>query len=108
MTLMANTMDERKTDLPPVEPELKSDTMQSILTFNGGSSSIKFTLYQTGEPLERRLYGKIDRIALSDTNLTFNQPTGHGQHGRHEEYDHGGMAWRRRPATWITPAWATR
>jgi acetate kinase len=47
-----------------------------ILTINGGSSSIKFVLYETGEPLERRLYGKIDRIGLPGTNLTFNDPTG--------------------------------
>ena len=31
-----------------------------ILTINGGSSSIKFALYQVGEAVERRLYGKID------------------------------------------------
>jgi acetate kinase len=62
-----------------VEPELKSDTMQSILTFNGGSSSIKFALYQLDEPLERRLYGKVDRIGPSGTNLTFNEPTGNKQ-----------------------------
>jgi acetate kinase len=46
-----------------------------ILAINGGSSSIKFVLYQTGEPLERRLCGKVDRIGLSGTNLTFNEPT---------------------------------
>ena len=48
--------------------------MQSILTINGGSSSIKFALYQAGEPLKAALYGKIDRIGLSGTNLTFNDP----------------------------------
>ena len=53
--------------------------MQSVLTINGGSSSIKFALYQTGEPLKRGLYGKVDRIGLSGTNLTFNDPTGKGQ-----------------------------
>lgn len=42
-----------------------------ILTINGGSSSIKFALYQVGEPLRRGLYGKVDRIGLSGTNLTF-------------------------------------
>jgi acetate kinase len=47
--------------------------MNSILTINGGSSSIKFALYQTGEPLKRKLYGKIDRIGLSGTNLTFHK-----------------------------------
>ena len=49
--------------------------MQSVLTINGGSSSIKFALYQTGEPLKRGLYGKVDRIGLSGTNLTFHDPT---------------------------------
>ncbi len=46
----------------------------SVLTINGGSSSIKFALYQTGETLERRLSGKVDRIGLGGTNLTFDDP----------------------------------
>jgi acetate kinase len=46
-----------------------------VLAMNGGSSSIKFALYQTGEPLERKLVGKIDRIGLSGTNLTFHDLT---------------------------------
>ena len=50
--------------------------MQSILTINGGSSSIKFALYQTVEPLKRGLYGKVDRIGLSGTNLTFHDADG--------------------------------
>lgn len=50
-----------------------------ILTINGGSSSIKFALYQTGEPLERRLHGKLDRIGLSSTNLSFTDATGTSQ-----------------------------
>jgi acetate kinase len=41
-----------------------------LLTINGGSSSIRFALYEAGEALERRLHGKIDRIGLSGTNLT--------------------------------------
>ena len=41
-----------------------------ILTINGGLSSIKFALYQTGEPPERRLHGNMDRIGLSGTTLT--------------------------------------
>jgi acetate kinase len=44
-----------------------------ILTINGGSSSIKFALYRTGEPLERRLHGNIDRIGLGGTTLTVEQ-----------------------------------
>ena len=49
-------------------------TDSHILTINGGSSSIKFALYQTGEALERRLHGKVDRTGLKGTNLTFNDP----------------------------------
>jgi len=54
----------------------------SVLTINGGSSSIKFALYQAGGALERRLYGKIDRIGLSGTNLTFKDSTGKSQDSR--------------------------
>ena len=53
--------------------------MQSILTINGGSSSIKFALYQVGDPLQRTLYGKVDRIGLSGTSLTFSDSTGKQQ-----------------------------
>jgi len=42
-----------------------------ILTINGGSSSIRFALYRVEEPLKKALYGKIDRIGLDGTNLTF-------------------------------------
>lgn len=42
-----------------------------ILTINGGSSSIKFALYQMESVLERRLYGQIDRIGRSGTRLIF-------------------------------------
>jgi acetate kinase len=53
-----------------------------ILTINGGSSSIKFALYQAVKPLDRGLYGKVDRIGLSGTNLTFNDPTTKQQENR--------------------------
>ncbi|MDZ4812319.1 MAG: acetate/propionate family kinase [Pseudomonadota bacterium] len=49
--------------------------MQSILTINAGSSSIKFAFHQNGETLERQLHGKIDRMGLSGAALTFNDPT---------------------------------
>jgi len=52
-----------------------------ILTINGGSSSIKFALFRVDEPLQRRLYGKVDRIGLSGTNLTFHGPDGKPQPG---------------------------
>jgi acetate kinase len=50
--------------------------MQSILTINGGSSSIKFALFQTAKPLKRELYGKVDRIGLSGTSLAFHEAEG--------------------------------
>ena len=56
--------------------------MHSVLTINGGSSSIKFALYHVGEPLKRGLYGKVDRIGLSGTNLTFHAADGKPQASR--------------------------
>jgi len=47
----------------------------SVLTINSGSSSIKFALYKTGDPFERLLYGKVDRIGLTGTSLDFNNLT---------------------------------
>jgi acetate kinase len=46
-----------------------------VLTINGGSSSIKFALYKAGAPLRRGLNGTIDRVGLSGSHLTFNDPT---------------------------------
>ncbi len=41
----------------------------SILAINGGSSSIKFALYSMSDPVDRRMYGVIDRIGLKDTTF---------------------------------------
>ena len=46
-----------------------------ILTINGGSSSIKFALYQAGS-MERGFFGKVDRIGLSDAKLSSSDPSG--------------------------------
>lgn len=43
---------------------------ESILTINGGSSSIKFAVYNLSESITRGLYGQIDRIGLPDAKLT--------------------------------------
>ena len=48
-----------------------SQDKKTILTINGGSSSIKFALYQSNKSFIRLLHGNIDRIGLSDSNLTF-------------------------------------
>ncbi len=43
--------------------------MQYILALNGGSSSIKFALFETGVELKRILTGKVDRIGLPATEM---------------------------------------
>lgn len=48
----------------------------SVLAINGGSSSIKFALYQSSGRLECRISGKIDRIGLSGTVLLAQSATG--------------------------------
>lgn len=53
----------------------------SVLAINGGSSSIRFAVYEKGESLRRRLEGKVDRVGLSGTNLTFSDATGEPQDG---------------------------
>src|SRR6266571_7370933 len=53
-----------------------------VLTINGGSSSIRFAVYEAGETLRRRLDGKIDRIGLSGTNLIVNDAAGKSQASR--------------------------
>jgi acetate kinase len=40
-----------------------------ILTINGGSSSIKFALFETGESLRRILGGGIDRVGQPGATL---------------------------------------
>jgi acetate kinase len=45
-----------------------------VLTINGGSSSIRFAVYEAGETPRWRLNGKIDRIGLSGTTLIVNDP----------------------------------
>ena len=40
-----------------------------ILTINGGSSSIKFALFEVGESLQRILEGEIARIGMPEAAL---------------------------------------
>jgi len=53
-----------------------------ILTINGGSSSIKFAVYPTVDQLKRTLYGTVDRVGMSGTNLTFHAPATNPQNSR--------------------------
>ena len=43
-----------------------------ILIINGGSSTIKFALYTADKTLTHLFHGKIDRIELTDSTLTYN------------------------------------
>jgi acetate kinase len=45
-----------------------------VLTLNGGSSSIKFALFETTHPLRRALQGKIERIGLPGAMLVIQEP----------------------------------
>jgi acetate kinase len=49
-------------------------TLPCVLTLNGGSSSIRFAVHETGEILRLRLAGKIDRIGSRGTKLTVTSP----------------------------------
>jgi acetate kinase len=62
---------------------------KNILSINGGSSSIKFSLYDIQGSLNRRLTGKIERIGRADAVLTFTdmlsgqqEQSGSAQEGR--------------------------
>lgn len=47
-----------------------------ILTINGGSSSIKFALFEAAQGLRRVLEGRIERIGLEDPRFRVKGPTG--------------------------------
>jgi acetate kinase len=47
-----------------------------VLTINGGSSSIRFAVYEKGETPRLCVGGKIDRIGSSGTNLIFHDRSG--------------------------------
>ncbi|MGH8742721.1 MAG: acetate/propionate family kinase, partial [Burkholderiales bacterium] len=52
-----------------------AESANYVLAVNGGSSSIKFALYQTDDRLTRRFRGKIDRIGLPGTSLSVEDAT---------------------------------
>jgi acetate kinase len=51
----------------------------AVLVLNGGSSSIRFAVYDQTEPLTRLLAGKVDRVGLSGTILTSTDAAGQSQ-----------------------------
>lgn len=46
-------------------------TKNTLLTINGGSSSIKFALYQTDESLKQLFYGEVERIGSGNSKFNF-------------------------------------
>src|SRR6185312_11134468 len=50
-------------------------TSARVLTINGGSSSIKFALFECGSSMHRVFAGKIERIGLSDARFSVTGPT---------------------------------
>ncbi len=50
---------------------LYSQSASHILTINGGSSSVKFAIFEGSDTLRRTLAGTIDRIGLSETTFEF-------------------------------------
>jgi acetate kinase len=50
--------------------------MRTVLTVNGGSSSIRFAFYDAADAVTKLLDGKIDRIGLSGTTLTVEDSRG--------------------------------
>ena len=54
-----------------------------VLAVNGGSSSIRFAVYEAGETPRKQLAGKVERIGLHGTNLIVSDPAGKPQVLRH-------------------------
>ncbi len=54
-----------------------------VLSINGGSSSIRFAVYDVSKMPRRGLAGKIDRIGLRGTNMVVCDPSGKPQFSRH-------------------------
>jgi acetate kinase len=44
--------------------------MPNVLTINGGSSSIRFAIFEASQPPRRLLQGKMERIGTDDASLT--------------------------------------
>jgi acetate kinase len=55
-------------------------THPTVLSLNGGSSSIRFAFYGVGPTLERRLHGRLDRIGSPAASLSFSGVDGVLQH----------------------------
>ena len=64
------------------KPRGESTGRFRILTINGGSSSLKFALYERTDPSARLLSGRVDRIGLSDARWVLDRAGGHEEDRR--------------------------
>jgi len=64
--------------------------LSSVLTINGGSSSIRFAAFESGGA--RRLSGKLDRVGLSGSKLVVEEPSGERSIPLRASADHGAAA----------------
>jgi acetate kinase len=67
--------------------------MPNVLTINGGSSSIRFAIFEASEPPRRLLQGKIERIGGAGTGLSVDHCDGHAPtHIKIDNPQHGTAA----------------
>ncbi len=65
------------------------ERISKILTINGGSSSIKFALFNSGNSLTELLYGELKNIGSENSTLSFNNiATGEKNDTPVKTYDH--------------------
>ena len=65
-------MNARTTGSSPADTKMNRNACRTILTINGGSSSIKFALFEAGEPLRRIFDATIARIGLPEAVMRVN------------------------------------
>ncbi len=58
---------------------MESNRKRFVLSLNGGSSSVKFALYEDAEPLAKLASGTLDRIGTKGATLTIKGPDGNIQ-----------------------------
>jgi acetate kinase len=78
--------------LRPMPTHIRKCKLPFLLTINGGSSSIRFALYDADEPLRMLLRGKVDRVGLSGTKLSLSDTLGLSSGSRSVDFDQHGSA----------------
>ena len=71
-----------------------SPRIASVLAINGGSSSVKFAIYEVGTSPAVSFRGRVDRIGQTGTTLTWSGRDGRGETGRVDVVDHDAAASR--------------